>query len=304
MAPTRYNERAVIEGALHAQLLPRLAERLMSDRRQRLSWSGSWGNGTSLPNKEEPSIRALSRSTLTGERTRRSNDMKSGQAPLLAQEDVAHMVETILYEPFEAACALLDGHLAKGQSTADLILLLMSPAAETFGLRWQDDDLSFSEVTVAMAVLHSLLHRYASGLANETTPSVDGARLMLAPYPGENHVFGVSIVQEFFRADGWDVTIAMAESGAALARKVREAHFDVIGLSLAHESQLAALRQLIVSIRASSLNKQVRLLVGGPLVRSAPDSVQSLPVEGIALDARAGLALARELLISDDETEV
>ncbi|MEM1040192.1 MAG: cobalamin-dependent protein [Pseudomonadota bacterium] len=239
-------------------------------------------------------------------RRRETKTMKPKKAPVLVEDDVTNLVALILDGSFEAVCAQVDEYIAFGHQVGDLILSLFSPAAVVLGQRWDDDDLSFSEVTLGMATLHSVLHRFSDRLNNEIKPKIAGGTMMIAPYPGENHLFGAAIVEEFMRADGWDVGIVMAESGASLVRKVRERHYDIVGLSLAHESQLSAMRQLIVSIRASSLNKRLAIVIGGPLVQSNPKLVETLPVEGIALDARQALSLTRDLFkrMPRDETEL
>jgi len=292
MTRSREERKEVFYEALRWQVIPKLLADVGKEAGPKDAQK------TLLPNVEGGTLnKAPSRGALGEARRIDTEAMKPKKAPMLVEEDVATLVAMILDSPLEAVSAHLEEYLSAGHEASDLILMLLSPAAVMFGQRWTDDDLSFTEVTLGMAMLHSVLHRFSQRLQEEIEPAVSGATIMIAPYPGENHLFGASIVEEFMRADGWDVGVVMAESGAALVRKVRERHYDIVGLSLAHASQLAAMRQLIVSIRANSLNKRLAVIIGGPLVQVEPKLVSGLPVEGIATDARQGLKLARDLLV-------
>jgi hypothetical protein len=88
--------------------------------------------------------------------------------------------------------------LAGGVTHEDLLLKLLAPAARRLGKMWDDDSCDFADVTIGLMKLHRVLER-----VNAEGPSGMGAggnspRVLLAPAPGEQHVFGIVMVGEFF----------------------------------------------------------------------------------------------------------
>jgi len=56
--------------------------------------------------------------------------------------------------------------------------------------------------------------------------------------PGEQHTFGVRIVEQFLRKAGWEVSIGLASTPLEIAALVASEWFDVVGLTLSSDSRL------------------------------------------------------------------
>ena len=70
---------------------------------------------------------------------------------------------------------------------------------------WSEDECDFSTVTVALGRLQRLLRELSPAFGTEIEYPANGRRALFAQAPDEQHSFGLSMVAEFFRRQGWDV---------------------------------------------------------------------------------------------------
>jgi methylmalonyl-CoA mutase cobalamin-binding subunit len=81
-------------------------------------------------------------------------------------------------------------------------------------------------------------------------------------------------VGDLFRREGANVVLDISSTEQERVRAVANEWFDVIGISVAIEAQLLQLKLLVQKLRNSSGNKNVKVLLGGPifmLVDAKPD---------------------------------
>jgi MerR family transcriptional regulator, light-induced transcriptional regulator len=97
-----------------------------------------------------------------------------------------------------------------------------------------------------------------------------GRRVLLTQPDSEQHMFGLSMVAEFFRREGWDVLGGVAGVGIDATAWVARDWFDVVGFSIGSETSLAWLRDTITRVRKVSRNRSVVVLVGGPIFSLHP----------------------------------
>jgi methanogenic corrinoid protein MtbC1 len=114
--------------------------------------------------------------------------------------------------------------------------------------------------------------------------------------PGEQHMFGISMVAEFFRRSGWDVVGGPTAKPGDLIGMVRGESYEVVGLSLSGEARLDGLAARIRELRRASRNRAVRVMVGGQVFNDRPDLVALVGADATAADARAAPGQASELL--------
>jgi methanogenic corrinoid protein MtbC1 len=121
-------------------------------------------------------------------------------------------------------------------------------------------------------------------------------RVMLAAAPGSQHILGLVMVSEFFRKEGWQVVVEIANTEREIFQAAANEWFDLIGLSVGLVEQIPKLGDLISRVKKSSRNPDTPVLLGGPAFFSSDVTAQSLGAHGIALDALHGLKLASTLV--------
>jgi methylmalonyl-CoA mutase cobalamin-binding domain/chain len=185
---------------------------------------------------------------------------------------------------------VVDALLARGLAHDRVFLELITPAARHLGVLWEQDLCSFTQVTCGLAMMHQLIYRL--GYASPAGPHGEGERerVMLACAPGSQHFLGLTIVADFFRRAGAEVVLEISSTESELLRAVANEWFDVIGVSVAIESQLPGLPDLIRQLRAHSGNPKARVVLGGPIFFLQELEAEALGAEAIFTDAREAVA--------------
>ena len=191
----------------------------------------------------------------------------------------------------------IDRMIARGLSIESIYLDLLVPSAVRMGQRWDDDRSDFVAVTVAVGRLQALLRLHSAGFCAEVVRPPAGRRILLAQPDDETHMFGLSVVAEFFRRDGWDVVGGVSGAGIDPAERLGSEWFDAAGLSVGSELKLPWLSECIAAMRRASCNPALLVMVGGPLFSANPSLVQ---VVGADLTSDAGTAPARAYQVLRD----
>ncbi len=112
------------------------------------------------------------------------------------------------------------------------------------------------------------------GIFREREARSDGGEsALLTTIPGEQHSFGLSMVAEFFRRAGWNLCTGPFSSHQELTSLVHNHWFDVVGFSVSSDRRLEELKQDIHDIRRDSRNKNVGIMLGGPMMARDPGLV-------------------------------
>jgi methanogenic corrinoid protein MtbC1 len=72
--------------------------------------------------------------------------------------------------------------------------------------------------------------------------------------------------------------------------------FDIIGFSVSSDRRLDELRKDIRDIRRGSRNRNVGIMLGGPMVTEKPDLVASMGADMISADATTAPRQAHDLI--------
>ncbi|MDP3254949.1 B12-binding domain-containing protein [Bosea sp. (in: a-proteobacteria)] len=203
----------------------------------------------------------------------------------ISDADVAAFADMIVHQPLSAARAHLDGLRDRGLSAEAVITSVLSATARHLGLLWEQDRCTFVDVTVGLSRLQQLLRVYGPAFEVSPAPVVERGRILLAVVPGEQHTFGLAVVEEFFRRAGWHVQSEFLPSKPILIEHVRTEWFDLVGLSASGEVSAAGVASVVKAVRAASLNTSVRVMLGGNLFVMDPGLALSLGADLGARDA-------------------
>jgi methanogenic corrinoid protein MtbC1 len=208
----------------------------------------------------------------------------AGVAVIVTEADLAALAtpgEPVTHRVVDAYIAAL---LADGLSIESIYLDVLAGAAHLLGDMWVDDRVDFTEVTVAVGRLQHIMRELSPAFGAEVEHPAGGRRVLLAPAPGEQHTFGVSMVSEFFLRAGWEVTFGEAGSRTNAVEMVEHDWFDVVGFSLGSALRLDELKKSIAEIRQRSRNHDIGVMVGGPIFLLNPEYVADVGADGTAID--------------------
>jgi len=255
--------------------------------------------GSAQPALREQLLRAVAREVLP--RLRQAHPAPA--APQTETDDcaigageVSELTQLSMGRHGEAVSAYVDAVHRRGAHLDTLCLGLLTPAARHLGELWDQDECSFIDVTLGLARLQYALSEIClhTGTPLPASPSPH-RRVLLLPARGEQHTFGLNMVAEFFRRDGWEVADGGGPGRGGLQDCVRRQWFDAVGFSVGSERSLEDLATDIRQARQASCNRVTVFLVGGPVFNGNPDLAPQVGADGTADSAREAPLQARHL---------
>ena len=216
--------------------------------------------------------------------------------PVTTEDDTAELVRLLLTQEASAALVMVEALQARGATASALFLGILTQAARQLGALWEDDRCDFTQVTVGMGRLQQVLRALSPSFQVEAIRRVKTESVLLVPAPGEQHTLGLMMLGEFFRREGWHVAGGPATSAKDAADIVHGTWMDVAGFSIASFGRMEGLAQCIRSVRRASTNRDIYIMVGGPLFLSHPELLARVGADTAATDAESAVRQARGLL--------
>jgi len=214
--------------------------------------------------------------------------------------EVADFTRIAVTGGMDALIQCVDSLRSRGVTLEAIYLGVLGPSASRLGQLWEEDLCDFTEVTIGMGRLHQILRELGPQFRSEIECGKEcvnlGRRALLMPTSSEQHTFGLQMVADFFARGGWDVWGADTPEAGDLMRLVREEWFDLVGLNVGCVRRLELLASDIRTIRATSLNPSVCVMVGGPAMVLHPELMEVLGADGMAVDGRQALREAERLV--------
>lgn len=211
---------------------------------------------------------------------------------------VEEFTHILCQDDAKAAREYIENVMDTGIETVDLFVNVLAPAARKLGRLWEHDLCTFTDVTLGLMRIQSIFRHYEAALdahapgVTSNTPSI-----LLSSLYGDQHTFGLMMISDLFRRDGWIVSTEQADEGSMLVNMIAASHVDVVGLSLAREVDVEMLKADISNIRQASQNTFVRILVGGSYVTDNPAIAGKVGADLALIDAETAPQAARGLLV-------
>ncbi len=196
----------------------------------------------------------------------------------------------------QKAALLIERLREEGLDQEGIFVELITPAARYLGQQWEEDLLGFADVTVGLVLMQEVIHGMGYEYHDGPQQASGVKRVMLASAPGSQHVLGLSIVSEIFRKAGWQVVLEVSPSRTELCHAVQNEWFDLVGLSVALDSQLGSLSSLVDSLKTASRNPTTPVLLGGPVFSMGAHRAEAFGAQAICVDARECVQLAHAAL--------
>ena len=153
-------------------------------------------------------------------------------------------------------------------SPAMLADIYIPEAARRLGRAWEDDELTFADVTIGTVRLQSILRDISSDWASDARKmaQLGGSVLLLLP-EREHHTLGPLVVTGQLRRRGISVCLQLATADGEWKSMLRRRHFDGVIISVGWEGKLAAAAQLVATIKHLTKGKMPVAVGGAVLTR-------------------------------------
>jgi len=225
-----------------------------------------------------------------------SNGQKFGTEFEPDSAEIAAFAQMCIHAHPQAAMQRIEQWVQYGYTIDSIFLKLIATVARHLGWMWEQDEADFSQVSIGLIRLQQITHHL--GYSYQSGPQCAGGvrRLLIGSAPGSQHLLGLSIVAEFFRKDGWEVVVEIADTQSALLVAVGSEWFDLIGLSVGLLEQLPVLPDLIAQLKGASRNANVPVILGGAAFLGGDVQASKLGAEGISIDAADAVSLGNLLV--------
>ncbi len=220
----------------------------------------------------------------------------NGAAPRPGTTDVERLCAFALDRDAASAHEYIDALAERGVGIEAIYVELLAPAARLLGEMWEQDRVSFVDVTVGLSTLHQILFRLAVEDGGSGFASARAGAALFAPVPGESHVFGTLIVAKIFSRAGWHCWTELGPTPAEIARLHAENRFDVLGLSMSCDRHRESLFETVDALRDLADTQMPALIVGGPSFARDPDLAARIGAVGIAANPADAIRLAEKIV--------
>ena len=211
---------------------------------------------------------------------------------VLDPAELNELTRLLTHHDVGVAKAYVERIRARGVPLESLCLGLLAPAARRLGEMWEDDTCDFATVTVGLCHLHEVLRQLARGGRVEQNERAPATSVLMVPAPGEQHTFGLLMVAEFFRRNGWSVATEYPTTTGDLLELVARDRYSLVGMTVGCREQLDGLSSRITQLRRASRNRTVGVMLGGRPFTEHPELASRLGADATAADARTAAAQA------------
>lgn len=202
-----------------------------------------------------------------------------------------HLVEVLAL----AACRMDAAALPEAVSAlrharvTDMALICdyIPEAARRLGQGWQDDTLSFLDVTMGVSRLHELLREVGGTWKGDDAQVAGRPTVLLVVPPGEQHTLGATVLACLMRHHGVSVCLRLAPGLTELAALVATRGFEGAMVTLGNTDRVESCAVLVRALGKGGLP----VVVGGSALDMEPD-LQALTGADLATNSlEAALAL-------------
>ncbi len=197
----------------------------------------------------------------------------------LDEEEVNKLTNLLLDSQegsFEFAITILKTH---GAPIDYIVLELIPEIARRFGKQWEDDTLSFADVSMGVSKLERAIHKLDYLFQANQLDRQKNKAIFISGFPGSQHSLGSLIFSNYLIFSGWQVHRPNQTSIDSIVHGVSSKILQALAISVSTNEQLEQLPSLINLLRQKSQNPKIIVLIGGPLYNKAPDAFDHIQAE-------------------------
>ncbi len=195
----------------------------------------------------------------------------SKRGDILGDDEINRITQLLLSNEdgaFELAITVLKTH---GVSINYIVLDLIPNIARRLGKQWEDDTLSFAEVSIGVNRLERVIHKLDYLFQVTQLEKRGNQSILITVFPESQHSLGTLILSNYFIHSGWRVYRPENTSMKSISQEIESHSHDAIAISVSCDEQLALLPNTISALREKSKNANIKVLIGGPLYNKAPE---------------------------------
>ncbi|WP_445810772.1 cobalamin B12-binding domain-containing protein [Yoonia sp.] len=215
-------------------------------------------------------------------------------ADLPTQSEIDLLCAALLSGDDRAADQFILAARRDGVDTAAISRGYVAGAARKLGQMWDDDRISFIDVTLACGKLYGIIRGLRHVLAPQIIQGRETRPTLFALVPGETHTLGIEIATDHFRRDGWDVDMLMGLDHDAMVAEADLRHYEAIVLVANSDRMLEPLTRLSLALRITQ--PLAHIIVAGGILDHHPDILRLVGAEAVMADLDSAIVILRDVL--------
>ena len=219
---------------------------------------------TRLP---QDAVEAVAKEVVRRLAFRLPRNLSAGHMPTAEEIDI--LCEALLSTDEVAGDRIILAARRDGIEPENIYLGYVAGAARQLGVMWEEDRVTFLQVTMASGKLYRIIRGLRHVLDNSLNLAGPERRSLFALVPNETHTLGIEIATDVFRRQGWDVEMVMGEPHDAIVAMTEQHRFRSVVLVAHSERMLASLISLVLAIRITQPLAYV--VVAGNIVDQVDD---------------------------------
>jgi methylmalonyl-CoA mutase cobalamin-binding subunit len=155
-------------------------------------------------------------------------------------------------------------------SAAALADIYIPEAARRMGDAWQDDQMSWLDVSIGVGRMQSLLREIGTAWAADQAGDTGHGTVLLIVPEREQHTLGPMVAMGQLRRFGVSVCLRIAPSSNELRSLMASRQFDGVLISIATKDKLDTVTKTVQFIKTSA-TKHMPIVVGGAVTTKVED---------------------------------
>jgi MerR family transcriptional regulator, light-induced transcriptional regulator len=151
--------------------------------------------------------------------------------------------------------------------------------ARRLGQGWEDDTMSFAQVTMGASRLQAILREIGSDWVADQgailTPTAERSTVLMIVPQGEQHTLGVFVLLGQLRRRGVSVCLRIGPTTDDVRQLLGERSFDGVLISVATPDKLDGCRMLLKTIKDVTTGR-LRVAIGGAALRELGEKAEKI----------------------------
>ncbi|MDZ7904440.1 MAG: cobalamin B12-binding domain-containing protein [Cypionkella sp.] len=202
-----------------------------------------------------------------------------------SNDEIDKLCNFLLSDDPSAAANFIEKVQMRGGDFDTICIQYLSVAAQRLGSWWEQDRVSFFNVTIGAGRIYAILRILRRGIAGQL-PDLRRAAVFAA-VPGENHTLGITMAADMARDRQWDIELFVGLGHDALLETLIARQPPIIALSAGGTRSLPALVRLMVALHIAV--PSARVLVCGQIVALNLVPVGVAGADAVAADFESAL---------------
>jgi methanogenic corrinoid protein MtbC1 len=208
--------------------------------------------------------------------------------------DIDLLCSALLSQQDRAADDFILAARRDGVEIDAIYLGYVAGAARRLGEMWDNDEVSFIDVTLASGKLYRIIrglrHVIAPGILNNR----DEWPAMFALVPGETHTLGIEIATDVFRREGWDVDMMVGLNHDMLIDQSDRRSYRAIVLVANSDRMVEPLTRLVLALRIS--HPLAHVVVAGNILDHYPNIMDLVGADAVMKDIETAVSTLRNVM--------